>query len=112
MSNILMCPRCGSAYSATGGVEPLCPTCNARCIETAWEVDAWRNLTDSQKQQEKDKFIAEHSNDIEEYAVSPVEIAEHVGRIAHDIHVIYILILINLVMSLIFAGIIISNILS
>ncbi len=53
---IFYCPNCNSAYGGVLGSVAKCPDCKTELMDTAYDRDAWRELTDSEKNRIKTKW--------------------------------------------------------
>ncbi len=53
---IFFCSKCNSTYGADSGTHNSCPDCKIPLIETSITSDYWRTLSNTQKEQERQKL--------------------------------------------------------
>lgn len=92
---IYYCKSCGHAYSADSGLIKTCPDCQATLYETPLSKEKWDKMLPSEKEAIKEQF-KENCNSISVEISSNAllrTMADDLATLSHDVHVLYMLIM-------------------
>lgn len=101
------CPNCYQWYSGESDHEKVCEDCKTSLIETQITADEWHSMAqeekDAIKTEYKEKYATERVNRPINSAPEEkaVKLPEYMERMANEIHVMYILFIISIILSII-----------